>query len=140
MSTPAVNAAISAYIESQVSPLKVFDLDEYVSLSELPQSDQCLLLGFNFSTEQISTIGDTDSLGFAEQGSLQIHWLYPTGFDVAAIKAAADALRLSLRGRRIGDIIIEGVEPFKQSRSLVDDHSQWTAFVSILDYSLHSCG
>jgi hypothetical protein len=140
MSTPTVSTAISGYIEPLVAPLPVFILEDYISLDDLPSVSQCLLLGFTVSDEQITTIGDTDSLGFEEFGTVVIHWLYPTGFDSESIRTAAETLRLSLRGRRIGDIIIEGVEPFKQARSLVDEHSQWTAIASRLDYSLHSCG
>jgi hypothetical protein len=137
MSTPAVRSALLAEIES-LSPVPVYNVSDYVSQSTL--DDQCLLVDFVASSEQITTIGDPDSLGFEETGTVSLHWLCPTGFASAPILATAETLRLAMRGRKINRIHIESIEPFSDAGSPIDLDGRWTAFTSIFFYSLHSCG
>jgi hypothetical protein len=143
MSTPAVATAIIAQITTLVSPTPVFNLDEFTSLSDLPSSTgQCVLVDFAVATERISSIGDPDTLGFEEEGTIEIHWLYPRGFSdiTTTVKASAETLRKALRGRRIGDIIIESVHPFVRAGSPIEPDSRFAGFRSLLSYSLNSCG
>lgn len=142
MSTPDVRAALLAQVATLVSPVPVFNLSDYVGIDDLPLTgvDMCVLVDFVASSERIATIGDTDSLGFEETGTVAIHWLAPTGFASAPTLTQAEALRRALRGRRFGDIIIESVDPFADAGSPVDREGRWTGFSSLLFYSLHSCG
>ncbi len=140
MSTPTVRTAIMSEINTLTS-LEVLNLSDWLNLSDLPVNDdeQIILVDFVASSERVTTIGGFDNLGFVETGTVAIHWLCPTGFDSDPILASAEALRLSLRGRRIAQIIVESVEPFQDSGSPVDIDGRWTAYSALLSYSLNSC-
>lgn len=136
--------AIIARIASEVSPTDVFDLDNYVSMSDLPDVDQCLLIEFAAASDRISSIGSQGSMGFEEDGTIVIHWLYQRGFNdtyVDGVKTSAESLRTALRGLRISDgLWIESVDPFIAARSPIDEHSRWSAFSAFLNYNLNTCG
>lgn len=142
MSTPSVRTTLLTEITALANPTPVFNLSDYVTLEELlaTQTDRCVLVDFAASSERIATIGDTDSLGFEETGTVAIHWLAPTGFQSTPTLDLAEAMRVDLRGRRFGKIRIESVDPFADAGSPVDRKGLWTGFTSLLFYSLHSCG
>jgi len=141
MTTPAIRTAITAEIEGLVSPVPVYNLSAYVSTRDLPVSttERCLLIDFVASNEMMTTIGTTGNQGWRELGTVAIHWLAPMGFDSDADLVNAEALRLALRGRRLGDVLIESVEPFADSGSPVLD-SGWMGFSTLLSYSYSTCG
>lgn len=140
MSSPEVVTVLIDEISSLVSPVPVLDLDEYTRLDDLPgDAQECVLVDVAASTERISSIGDPDSLGFQEDGTILLHWLYTNGFPAAPVKAKAAALRLALRGRRIGEVWIEAVHPFKRAGTSVDLSSRFSAFTAILSYSTNTC-
>jgi hypothetical protein len=141
MTTPAIRTALLAEIAAQVSPLEVFNLSDYVSVNDLPVSttERCLLVDFVASSDNMITIGGRGNQGWQEIGTVAIHWLVPMGFDSAPDLANAEVLRLALRGRRLGDVLIESVEPFADSGTPVLD-SGWMGFSSLLSYSYHTCG
>lgn len=142
MSSPAIRQAILAEVNRLVAPLPVFNLSDYVSVSDLPvnTTDECLLVDFASAGDRMVTIGGDGNQGWEENGSVALHWLSPTGFDSNPILAKADVLRLSLRGRRLGRIVIESIEPFMDSGSPVDIDGGWKGYSSLLYYVHNSCG
>jgi hypothetical protein len=142
MSTPSVMAALLAQIEALAAPVKVYDLGNYVDISSLPLNDdaECVLVDFATSSERIASIGAPSSLGFEETGTVAIHWLRPTGFSGSAVLAKAETMRLQLRGKRFGDIIVESSEPFKHATSPIDAAGKFRGIASLLYYSMYSFG
>lgn len=140
MSTPAVKAAIVARITELADPVRVIDVSGYASLDDLPKdvTEQCVLVDFPASSEEISTIGDPATLGFEETGTVSIEWLYQRGFDPGPAEVAAETMRLALRGTEVGDIRIESIQPFIHSRSRVESRSKWAGLASLLYYELDS--
>jgi hypothetical protein len=64
------------------------------------------------SEDPITIDADGTKGRYRETGQVLIHVVAPVGFGVApGIMARAEDLRNLLRGRRIGDIIIESVTP-----------------------------
>jgi len=111
-----------------------------IKLEMKDRTDQCVLLDFIASVDQIRTIGDPDNLGFRENGTVAVHWLAPTGFESGPVLAAADNLRLALRGRVFDYLRVEEVEPFSDSGSPIDVDGRWTGFSSLISYELDSFG
>lgn len=142
MSSPTIRSAIMAEVTRLAGTLPVFNLSDYVSLSDLPvnSTNECLLVDFVASSDRMVTIGGEGNQGWEEDGTIALHWLAPTGFDSDPVLVRADVLRLALRGRRLGKIVIETVEPFADSGSPVDVDGGWTGFSTILSYSRNTCG
>lgn len=142
MSTPSVRQDIKTEVETKLAPLKVFNLSDYLSISDLPlnTTDQCVLLDFIAANDMMTTIGGEGNQGWRESGTVGVHWLVPAGFDYAPVLAAAENFRLGLRGTRLGKIVIETVEPFMDSGSPIDINGPWQAFSAILYYERHDCG
>ena len=76
-------------------------------------SDNWVGLQFVGDSEEPITIDADGTKGkYRETGQVLIHVVAPVGFGIVpAIMARAETLRNLLRGRRIGDIIIESVTP-----------------------------
>lgn len=125
-----------------VAPLQTFNLSDYVSIGDLPlnSTEECLLVDFVTANERITTIGGEGNQGWEESGTVGLHWLCPTGFNAQPILAKAESLRLQLRGRRLGKIAIESVEPFMDSGSPIDIDAGWTAYTAYMFYTRNSCG
>lgn len=141
MSSPTVRTALNAEIETLAGAIPVFDLSDYVEIKDLPLNDtqQAILLQYVASSDRIATIGGQTSVSFEETGTVGIHWLCPTGFESAPILAAAETMRQALRARRLGDLVVESIEPFSDSGSPIDVDGGWTGFSSLLYYNLRTC-
>lgn len=142
MSSPAIRTAITAEVVRLVPSLQVFDLSDYYSISDLPvnSTGEAILLDFVASSDRMVAIGGEGNQCWEEDGTVAIHWLCPTGFMSGPILTKCDQLRRALRGRRLGRIVIESVEPFADSGSPVDLDGGWTGFSSLLSYQHNSCG
>lgn len=144
MSTPSVRSAILADIQALVpAGLQVFDLSDYHSIRDLPvnTTQQAFLVDFVAASDRMTTIGGEGNQGWEENGTVALHWLFPTGFASAPSLALCEALRVQLRGKRLTDrVAIESVEPFADSGSPIDIDAGWTAFSSLMFYSRNTCG
>lgn len=144
MSSPAIRLAIMTEVSSRAQAQgvnDVFNLSDYVSITELPvnTTQECIVVNFVAANDRMVTVGGDGNQGWEETGTVGIHWLVPTGFDSDPVLQRCEALRLSLRGRRFGKIYIEEVEPFMDSGSPVD-LTGWTGFSSYLAYTRNTCG
>ena len=142
MTTPAIRQALIAYITPLVAPLQVFDLTEDTSVADLPvnSTQECLLVDFIAASDSMVTIGGEGNQGWEQDGTVALHWLMPTGFAVAPVMAKSETLRLALRGRRIGKVALESVEPFMQSGSPIGIDGGWTGLSSLIYYTNYSFG
>ena len=143
MSTPAVRTAILAAINAAVpTGMAVFNLSDYTSISDLPlnTTQEALLVDFVAASENMTTIAGEGNQGWAEDGTVAITWIAPTGFTSGPILTKAEALRVALRGRRLNKIVLESVEPFRDSGSQVGVNGPWTGFGSLINYTRHDCG
>jgi hypothetical protein len=118
--------------------VQVFNASNYLEYSELPA--ECILLYFAGASEDISTIGDPDSLGFVQRGGVTIEWLMQTGQDPAPVLTRAETLRRSLRGRSLGGVRIERIDLFADAGSPIDQDGRWVSFASFLEYEIRECG
>lgn len=141
MSSPAIRTALVDEITALVAPLDVFNLSDWTSINDLPvnTTERCLLIDFVSSSDDMTSIGSYGNQGWEEIGTVAIHWLVPMGVDNSADLNNAETMRLALRGRRVGEALIESVNPFADSGTPVID-SGWLGFSTLLSYSYHTCG
>lgn len=146
MSTPAVRTAIMAEITTAAQAVEpgipIFDLSDYVSIEDLPLNDanEAVLVDFVAAGERMTTIGGSGNQGWEEDGTTAIHWLCPTGFKSQPILTKCESLRIAVRGKRLGKIVLEEFQPFMDSGSPIDVDGGWTGFSSLLYYTRNTCG
>lgn len=89
------------------------DIDEVLADAGLTRNDPWLGVEFIGNTEEPITVAADYGKGvYREMGAVMLHVVDISKLGVAgAIMTRAEALRNLLRGRRIGDIIIETVTP-----------------------------
>lgn len=89
------------------------DMQDFLVDSGVGPSDNWVALQFIGDNEEPITIDADGTKGkYRESGSVLLHVVAPVGFGIVpAIMGRAETLRNLLRGKRIGDIIIESVTP-----------------------------
>ena len=143
MSTPDVRISVMTAINAAVPVgMAVFNLSDYTSIDDLPlnTTQEALLVDFIAASEYMTTIAGEGAQGWQEDGTIAMTWIAPTGFVSTPILTKADALRVALRGRRLNKIVLESVEPFRNTGSQVGVNGPWTGFSSLINYTRHDCG
>lgn len=142
MTTPTIRQALLTEVNRLAGTVPVFDMSDYHSIDDLPSNitDECLLVDFISSSDRMTTIGGSGNQGWEEDGAVALHWLAPTGFLSTPILNKCEAFRLALRGRRLGKVVVESVEPFADAGSPVDIDGPWTGYSSLMFYTHNSCG
>ena len=106
-------------------------LDDLMSLDDLPAAAQeqvQLIVDFPSATEVMQTIAVHDADGWRQSGVFQIAFANPIGRGSADVRQlCADMTRL-LRGRRIGNTVIQGVPTFSAD-GLSD--GKWQIWISL---------
>lgn len=119
MSSSAVRTQITNYLQANSAETLldisgVYDeMQDFLDDNAVGPSDNWVGLQFVGDSEEPITIDADGTKGkYRETGQVLIHVVAPVGFGIVpAIMARAETLRNLLRGRRIGDIIIESVTP-----------------------------
>lgn len=145
MASPNVRTAINAAVASAAAPIQTFDLSDYVSLEDCLGSidSQAVLVQYIATGERVASIGGEGNQGWEEDGSVVLHYVVPSGFESGPATAEGEAIRLQLRGRRLGDgITIESCDPFTDfgAGSLGMYPAAWKGWASNLYYVRRDCG
>ena len=142
MSSEDVRSAINAAVETAASPVPVFDLSDYVSLEDCLGSydASCVLIQYVASDDEVTTIGGYQNQGWAETGSVVLHYMVPTGFDSLPAVQKGDQMRKELRGRRLtNSVVIEACTPFSDSGGGLYG-AAWHGWVANIYYEKRDCG
>jgi len=143
MSSKATRDAINAAVVAAAAPWATFDLSDYESASDvMPLIDsQAVLIQYVIADETMMNIGGEGNQGWEETGSVTLHLLTPTGFDSAPLIDKSDEMRLALRGRRLGQVVIESVSPFVDfGAGSAGIDGAWKTYSSSLYYYSRDCG
>jgi len=144
MSSGGVRAAIKAAFAAQFPTLKAYDLSDYVSLSDLPNTvdnEHYVVLQFIGGSDDVVSIGGEGNQGWLESGVVAIHLMGQTGFDSAPVIALGDQIRLAMRGRRLGDVLVESVTTFEdQTGNSVNLDGGIHGWIAYLYYNRYECG
>ena len=144
MASPTVRTAIMTDITASNAGLKVLDMSQFADTSTLPLNDTgvMLLVQFVGGTDDMVDIGGSGNQGWEERGSVALHYLIPTGFDITPHLASMESLRVGLRGKRLGqEVVVEAITPFTdQISSSVEIDGGWHGWVSYASFYRYVCG
>ena len=125
---------ITSYIKQSWTQTQVFLLDDLDSFNDLPVgNDIVLIISFPPAPEFLATLAAPNQRGWREEGIVQLMLAAPIGFDSASVEALAEPLRNMLRGRRIGQTVLESVDAFHASGG---DDGKYRLWVSALTWYL----
>lgn len=143
MSSELVRTAINAAVVAAAAPWPVFDLSDYESTAEvLPDIDsQAVLIQYVIADEFQQNIASYGNQGWEETGAVTLHMVTPTGFDSAPLIVKGDSIRLALRGKRLGQVVIESVAPFVDfGGGATGLEGSWKTYSAPLSYYSRDCG
>lgn len=145
MSSKAVRDAITAAVEAAAAPWPAFDLSDFVTIEEALPDDmsEVVLIQYVTSGERIASIGGENNQGWEEDGSVVLHLVVPTGFESDPVISKGDAIRESLRGKRLtSKLTIEACDPFTDFGAGASGlyGGAWKGYASNLYYVNRSCG
>ena len=124
---------IMDYVTANWTDTPVYALDDYVSLDDLPATNQepILLLDFPSATERLVTIAVHERDGWREDGTVQLIMLHPIGQPSGPTRTLNESFRNLVRGRRIGATVTMAVDPFS---ALGQYDGKWQMYISLVDY------
>lgn len=112
-------------------------IHDFLAHSGVNHNDNWVGIQFVGSEEEPISLNANGQVGcYREYGTIYVHVVAPTRIGVvAAILPRAEALRTILRGRRIGDIIIDRVSPANfGSGATIDFEAGFTSGSFLVDY------
>lgn len=124
---------ITDFITANWSATPVVLLDDYVSLGDLPPSGDQVLVGLDFpsAAEELASIAVHENNGWREFGQVQLMVFNPIGYDSSIARGHGEDLRALLRGKRIGQTVIGGVNSFS---ALGQSDGKWQVYVSLANF------
>ena len=145
MSSLDVRQAITAAVETAASPVPVYDLSDFISITDIlaEVNDQVVFVQYVVSDEVFSSIGGEGNQGWEQTGTVVIHIVVPTGFESDPIVQFGDSIREYLRGKRLTSAItIESCEPFTDFGAGATGlyGGAWHGWASNLFYRRRDCG
>lgn len=119
MSSSYVRSQFETYIKSQLSTEKILDLDnqygelqKFLLANDVSIKDNWMGIQYIPSTEDPISTGGADHGCYREIGAILLHIVAPAKVNVVNnILPRAEAAQASLRGKRLGEMIITSVTP-----------------------------
>lgn len=143
MSSQAARTAINAAVVAAAAPWPVFDLSDYNTIEEVLATidAQAVLVQYVIAEDTMMSIGGEGNQGYEETGTATLHLVTPTGFDSSPVIDKGDEIRLAIRGRRSGQVVIESCSPFVDfGGGSSGIQGAWKSYSGSIYYYSRDCG
>lgn len=126
------------FINANWTATPIYALDDIMSIDDLPATaeEPVLMIDFPSALERFTTIAVHNCNGWREDGSIQLIMAHPIGKDGNITRGYCEDLRDLIRGRRLGETVIQAVDSF----SSVGQHDgKWQLYVSLAGFYRDAC-
>ena len=134
MSSKYVRSTLEAHLAATWTDTPIHVVDDIDDITAIPLNTQEAWLGIEYvaATDVVNCL---PANMWNERGTIFLHLVIPNGWQNAVAVDLGDKLQKSLRGLRLGTLVIESVSPaLSQSPPSVEWGSSWQGFALILDY------
>ncbi|MCA0944493.1 hypothetical protein LCM08_06190 [Salipiger pacificus] len=139
MSSKAVRDAVKGWFAANWAETPWFDLTDYISREELPPSlpnGEWVGVQFVGGSETLASIGPENI--YREDGAIMLHVIVPAGFSSDPAIDLCERLRLALRGRTLGDVYIEAIDPPTDANgAAIQIDGPWNGYTMAADYTVN---
>jgi hypothetical protein len=134
MSSKFVRETVQAHFAANWTDTPYHVIDDIDDVESIPTNDSEPWVGIEYvaATEQVNCL---PANLWDERGTIFFHIAIPNGYPSSLAIDLGEKLRKSLRGVRIGTLVIESVSPpISQSPPAIEWDSPWQGFALICSY------
>lgn len=139
MSSLAVRTEITDWLNANYSATPWFDMSYFQDMEDIsPDSrSKFMLVQFVSGGEAVASTGP--GLCWEEDGIIQFHVCGPVGGSTMDLLAISTDLALALKGKRLGNTVIEAVSPPNDADGAgIQWDGNWHGFTSVANYMARS--
>lgn len=134
MSSKFVRNTVETYFQNNWTETPFHVIDDIDTVESIPTNDSEPWVGIEYvaATEQVNCLPGNM---WDERGTIFFHIAIPNGYPSSVAIDLGDTLQKSLRGIRVGTLVIESVSPpISQSPPAIEWASPWQGFALICSY------
>jgi hypothetical protein len=126
-------ADITGYLQANWQQTPILVSDDYISFPQLPAlaNDPQLIVDFPGAVEEFVSIAVHLQNGYRDSGVFQLAIASPIGFEQTATRQLCEDLRNLLRAKRIGNTVVQTIDPFS---AMGNQDGKWQIYLSLASY------